>query len=220
MARGQNKLVTIIGSAYFQPIADLIDRWLATQRRPSPNKVQSGYYEHGYAASVALLLVAMLESYISRLRFVQHAKIPSTVSKPLEIVTCMYPKLRHMKALTEIYVLRDTLMHNHLWEIDYEWGGSPAMVLKGATKHPAYGDRKYKARVNEKTRRTRALNLNVVPSRVDRRDVLKVFDTVWKTLLRFEATGRFQCYVSHEHVRFRGKIVLFSELRQELVNAL
>lgn len=161
----------------------------------------------------------MLESYISRLRFVQGANIPSDITKPLDVVKSVYPKLRHMKALTDVYVLRDALIHNHLWEIEYEWGGSPPMVLKSAAKHAAYGDCKYKARVNEQTRRTRALKLNVVPSRVDRRDVLKVFDTVWKTLLRFEATDRFQCHVSHEEVRFRGETILFSQLQTKLTDA-
>jgi len=94
------------------------------------------------------------------------------------------------------------------------------MVLRGAVKNAASGDKKYLQRVNLGTRRTKALRLNVIPTRVDRTDVLKVFDTIWKTLLVFEATDRFQCYVSHEHVRFRGKTRLFSELRTEIASAL
>jgi hypothetical protein len=58
------------------------------------------------------------------------------------------------------------------------------------------------------------------PSRVDRRDLLKVFQTLWQTLLRFEAQDGFQCYVSHLHVKFAGRSVLFSNLEQELKNSL
>lgn len=212
MGRGQGKLVTIVGSAYCQPIADLLDRAL-TDKRPRPNKIQSGFYENGYATSVVLLLVALFESYVSRLRFVQRDKVPVTARSAVDVVLAVYPRMRHIKALTDVYILRDLLIHNHLWEIDYEWGGAPSMVLRGATKDPAYGDRKYIDRVNAATRRTKALGLTVLPSRVDRTDVLKVFDTIWKTLLIFEGSDRFQCYVSHEHVRFRGKTVLFSMLR-------
>ena len=53
--RAIEKQVSILGSSYFQPIADLIERWLA-QPRPRPNAVQSGYSEAGYAASVVLSL--------------------------------------------------------------------------------------------------------------------------------------------------------------------
>jgi hypothetical protein len=93
------------------------------------------------------------------------------------------------------------------------------MVLKSATLHPAYGDKKFHARVNRTTYRTKALELSAFPTRVDRRDLLKVFDTLWKTLLRFEAQNRFQCYVSHLHVQFRGKTVLFGFLQDELKRA-
>lgn len=215
MGRGQGKLVTIIGSAYCQPIADLLDKALA-RKRHIPNKVQSGFYEHGYAASVVLLLVALFESYVTRLRFVQRGKVPPDARSAIDVVLALYPRLRHIKALTDVYILRDLLIHNHLWEIDYEWGGAPSMILRGATKDSSYGDRKYNNRVNVTTRRTKALGLTVLPTRVDRTDVLKVFETIWKTLLIFEKTDRFQCYVSHEHVRFRGKTVLFSTLRDAI----
>lgn len=219
MARGQGKLVTIIGSAYCQPIADLLDKALA-RKRSQPNKVQSGFYENGYAASVVLLLVALFESYVTRLRFVQRGKVPTSARSATDVVLAVYPRLRHIKALTDVYILRDLLIHNHLWEIDYEWGGAPSMILRGAAKDPAYGDRKYINRVNIATRRTKALGLTVLPSRVDRADVLKVFETIWKTLLVFEKTDRFQCYVSHEHVRFRGRNVLFSGLQDEIAATL
>lgn len=86
------------------------------------------------------------------------------------------------------------------------------MVLHGAVRDPAFGDKKYSVRVNPKTRRTKALSLSVVPTRVDRRDARRVFETIWKTLLFLEGKDRKQCYVSHLNVRFRGKMVLFGDL--------
>ena len=219
MSKGRRKIVTVVGSSYCQPIADLVDK-LLTQRRQPPNKVQSGFYESGYAASCVLLLVAMFESYVSRVRFVQGAKVALSKRSAIDVVLAVYPRLRHRKALMDVYVLRDLLIHNHLWEIEYEWGGSHPMVLRSATKHPAYGNKMYDARVNQIARRTKALGLSVLPSRTDRTDVLKVFDTLWKTLLVFEATDRFQCYVSDENVQFRGDTRAFSELREEITNAL
>ena len=215
MARTKDSQVSIIGSSYFEPIADLLDRWLT---RPShrPNAVQSGYYENGYAASLILLFVAMFESYVVRVRYVQRPAVPITMRSAIDVLVHLYPRLRHRKALTDVYVARDAIFHNHLWEIEYSWGGSPTMALHGAVKDPAFGDRKYSARVNPVTRRTKALGISVIPTRVDRRDAKKVFETLWKTLLFLEQKNRNQCYVSHIHVRFRGKSVLFGDLIEYL----
>ena len=215
MVRTKDSLVSIIGSSYSQPIADLIDRWFS-KIRPKSNSVQSGYHEHGYAASVTLLLVAMLESYIVRVRYIQRSKIKKNIRSALDLLLYLYPHLPNRKALTDVYVLRDTIFHNHLWEIEYSFGGSPDLVLHSAVKDPAFGDSKYTDRVNPDTRRTKALGLSVVPTRVDRRDVHKVFKTVWKILLFLEKKDMNQCYVSIMHVRFRGKMILFSDLLAHL----
>lgn len=218
MPKTKEKLVTILGSSYFQPITNLVERWV-TFPRHRPNKVQSGFYESGYASSVILLLVALFESYVVRLRFVQGQKVPASARTALDVVFAVFPRLRHKKALIDVYVLRDAIFHNHLWEIEYSWRGSPTMMMHSASKNPAFGDKKYAARVNLKTRRTRALGVNIVPTRVDRRDALKVFDTIWRTLLVFESQDRFQCYVSHQHVRFAGKTALFPDAVGRLRNA-
>ena len=179
------------------------------------NWFSCGTHESGYAASCVLLLVAMFESYASRLRYAQGENVAKTRTA-IDVVLAVFPKLRHRKALQDVYVLRDLLMHAHVWEVEYEWGGPVPMVLLNATMHAAYGDGKFKARVNMKTHRTKALGLSVFPSRVDRIDLHKVFETIWKTLLVIEAADKFQCYVSHLHVRYRGKLVLFSSLAKEL----
>lgn len=219
MPRHPEKLVTVLGTAYFQPITDLIDRLL--RRKPHrPNRVKSSHDENGYSVATILLLVAMFESYVSRVRFVQPAKIKNSARSALDVVLSVFPRLRHRVALEEVYVLRDLLMHSHLWEIEYEWGGPVPMQLKKATLHPWYGDKKFRNRVNMTTYRTKALGLAVFPLRIYRRDLLKVFDTLWKTLLRFEAQDLNQCGVSYLHVRFRGHSVLFGSLRDEIEKAL
>lgn len=219
MPRHPDKLVTVLGSAYFQPIADLIER-LIQRKRARPTRVQSTHHESGYAAAGVLLLVAMFESYVSRVRFTQPKLVADGTRSAVYVVLSVFPKLRHRKALEEVYVLRDLLMHSHLWEIEYEEGGPVPMVLKSAKLHRAYGDEKFRKRVNSTTHRTKALSLSAFPTRVDRRDLLKVFQTLWKTLLRFEAQDRFQCSVSHMHVRFKGTAVLFGDLQGELKRAL
>lgn len=218
MTSQKETLVSILGSSYFQPIADLIDRWFS-RPRPRSNAVQSGYYEHGYATSVILLLVAMFESYVVRVRYLHRGAVPNKLRSAIDVLAYIYPSIRNKKALTDVYVLRDAVFHNHLWEIEFSWGGSPAMVMHGAAKHPAFGDTKYAPRVNSQTRRTKALGLSIVPTRVNRTDTRKVFETAWNTLLFLEEKDRNQCYVSHIHVRYRKKTVLFGGLIDEFNNA-
>jgi hypothetical protein len=220
VSRRKQKLVSILGASYFQPIADLLDRWLSRPKPPRPNKVQSGYFEHAYAAAVILLIVAMFESYVSRLRFAQRPRVPVNTRHALDVLIGLYPKFRQKEALADVYVVRDAIFHNHLWEIEYSWSGSPSMILHNAVMDPAFGDKRFRSRVNLHTRRTKALGLNVVPIRLDKRDVLKVFETTWKALLFLESMDRWQCYVSDQNIRFRGKTRLFSGLRDELAKAL
>jgi hypothetical protein len=85
VSKDQNNLVTIIGEGYFQPIADLVEGWLK-RAPPAPNRVQSGFYEHGYAAAGVLLLVAMFESYGSRLRYLHDAETSTNEKNATKVV--------------------------------------------------------------------------------------------------------------------------------------
>lgn len=222
VSKRESILVTIIGEAYFQPIADLVEKWLRRSPPPALSKIQSGFYENGYAASVVLLMVAMFESYVSRLRFLQSANrrpVPEEKRNATEVVHHVFPRLRHMKALEEVYVVRDLLIHNHLWEIGCHYGESGSMVLQDAKRSRASGDNKYALRVNSSTRRTKALCLSVLPTRVNRTDARKIFDTIWKTLLVFERANPHRFAISSQHVRFRGNRIPFHQLRDLLNTA-
>ncbi len=208
--------VSIVGSGYFQPVADLVSRllgWSATKR----NAVRAGYYDNIYAASIVLLMVAALESYATRLRYfkgVPAAKRHMTVAQYIKHV---FQDFRLGKAVTEIFVLRDALFHNHLWVIQSSYRPTK---LHSATLVAHREDSKYRAVVNPNTRRTRTLRLHVVPTRVDRRDALKVIDTVWKVLLFIESKNRNFCYVSDHNVPFQARMRPFSEVRDALAATL
>lgn len=208
--------VSILGSGYFQPVADLVAKllkWPGTKR----NAVRALYYDNIYAASIALLMVAALESYATRLRYfkgVPSAKARITVAQYIRHV---FRDFRTSKTVTEVFVLRDALFHNHLWVIQSSWRPTR---LHSATLVPHREDRKYRAVVDPTTRRTKTLRLHVVPTRVDRRDALKVIDTVWKALLFIESKNRNYCYVSHHNVSFQGRMRSFGEVREALAASL
>jgi hypothetical protein len=131
----------------------------------------------------------------------------------------LYPDYQRRDELIEVFVVRDVIAHNHLWEIDFSWSEESMMTLLHAEKESTAVDKKYEKVVDER-RRTKTLDLNILPSKVDRTDVFKVFYIVWETLMFLEKKNRNQCYVSHIYVRFNGQTRLFGELRDELGNAL
>jgi len=161
----------------------------------------------------------MLESYVMRVRYINRDRFPIKRIPVADYLPQLYPDYQRSNELTEIFVVRDVIAHNHLWEIDFAWSEESVMTLLQAEKESTAGDEKYKKVVNKQLR-TNALDLNILPTKVDRTDVFKVFDIVWETLIFLESKNRNQCYVSHLYVRFNGQTKLFGELRDELRNAL
>lgn len=220
MATGREKIVTIIGSSYFQPMADLLDRWLA-RRRPRPNAAQAGYYENGYAASFIVLLVAVLESYVARIRLRRKAALPSDPASIPNLLLHVFHDLPNHDELLEVFVVRNAIIHNHLWEIDFSPGKSSPMVVRQATRDLADGKTSsYKKCVIERLRRTKKLRLTVNPIRVDRKDAAKVFRVIWDSLLFIESKDLDLCSVSKLGVRYAGKRVTFGQLQSVLLQAL
>ena len=119
MAKATDQSVSVLGAAYLQPVADLVERllkWPATKR----NAVRARYYDNTYAVSIILLLVAMVESFAARVRYFNG---PGSMKRPTvaEYIKNVFPAFRLSKALTEVFVIRDAIFHNHLWTIDYTW---------------------------------------------------------------------------------------------------
>jgi hypothetical protein len=211
----EDQLVTIIGSAYFQPIADLLDRLLSLPNQ-DPNEVKVSNREVGYSASVIALLVVLLESYAMRVRYINRTTVPiKRISVPLYLKS-LYSDFDMTDEVTEVFVVRDVIVHNHLWEIDFTFEDESVMKLLKAEKEASSGDPKYNDHVDVSSRKTKTLGLNVVPVKIGKRDVYEIFQTVWKTLLFLENKDRNQCYVSHLYVKYRGKTAIFGELLKEL----
>ena len=209
------QIVSILGTAYFHPIPVLLED-LLTQPAPDPNDIQTSSLENGLSAALCILSVVCLESWVSRLRFVTDE---SAVRQEKNAISCLkraFPDLPSTQELTECFVLRDLLVHNHLWHLSFVLDAKYQMNLTSAELDKLYGDRKYKACVDPKSRLTKKLCLHAVPIKVDRTDVEKVLGIVWKTLLFLESKNRGLCYVSHLPVSYQGRKRNFAELLDEL----
>lgn len=201
----KDDLVTIIGDSYFEPICTLLEKLERFEEHKSD--VQSGFFVNGFAVSICLLAVACLESYVMRVRFVQKASQEDIRTPVVNYLRSLYKHFPYNDELIEIYILRDIIIHNHLWELGFVWE-EEGMSITSATKRSA-GDIKYRNNVDESARKTRVLGLTVNPIKVGKKEVNQVLQTMWRILLFLEKEDRNQCYVSAGHYRYKGQIVQF-----------
>lgn len=216
-------IITVTGSAYLQPILDLTSALL----RNAPRKMIAGRIgglENGYAISVILLLVVSLESFIGRVSYLQGqlprgGKIKGPKESVPKYISTLRRSFRFEKSLTDVFVLRDAIAHGHVWELEVSDHESHIQVLHNARILFGYGDPKHKKTLNEKTRRSSALSLNLVPSAVGLREVYKVVDVVWRTLDFLAKANLIERQAFTYRGRLNGKIFDFWEIRHLLKNA-
>lgn len=183
----RDTIVSVIGSKYFQPIADLLGTFL--KRKPSKSDtVGAGYYEGAYVVSILLLLVASVESMAGRDRYF-NKKAPARKHTPVpEYMKEMY-RYRGYARLSELYVVRDAIFHNHVWVLDFLTFESGKRKLLSANRVSWSGNDRLTRRLNTHTHRTKLLHLNAIPSRMDRKDLLKAFDVTISALRFLEKRG-------------------------------
>lgn len=215
-----NRLITVVGSGYFQPILDLTER-LMQQPASKLKGANLNGIENGYALSIVLLSVVMLESLIGRVSDLQARLGPKGKTKKFQTSVPLYiAELRKTftleKSLTEVFVLRDAIAHGHVWSLEVSSHERHGHQLLSAKLGAEYGNRQFKSRVNPVTRRTRALGLHVVPSAVGRDEVIKVLDVIHK-VLKFLARSRLiEANVFSFHGRLYGKPFEFWTVMQVL----
>ena len=209
--KGQDQRVSVIGNAYFRPIATLVETLLA-QPSPPPDDVETTASERAYSAAICILAVVCLESWAMRLRVLNQSHSAASEGRALPFLIKLHSSLPSQEELREVFVLRDVLVHNHVWEIDFSWDHTYTKAVDEATLAPDFGDKKYKACVNMATRTTRRLGLNVVPLKVDRNDVRKAIITVWSALKYLEANDPNASFLSHIALTFRGKKAYFKDV--------
>lgn len=195
--------ITIIGSSYFQPISELFESMLRAS--PPDRTKKSNYRENGYAAALVVLIVTLLESYVSRLRFVRHNEIVSSRSVP-ETLTHLFPDFPNKEELLEVFLLRNIVIHNHVWHLDTSNPESEAKTIHSPLDLGFDVNQHYRSIVDSETRRTKRLGFPVDPSAVDRYDVKRVFEIVWGTL-------SFMNRKNFSHTPLAGRTVVFRKTR-------
>lgn len=209
-------VISVVGSAYFQPIADLIENLL---EQPVSGKGPSGssLLENGYSSALIILLVAVIESYTARLRFVRRSEnIYGNISTP-DLLEKYFPDLPTKRQLIEVFLIRNALSHNHIWHFDVsDFNNAGASKLATPQELGFQTNKSYYQVVNLNTRTTHTLGLNIIPTSVDRNDGYKVFKVTWDTLKFMNAQNFSDTPLAGSTVRFRGATWKLEDLLSEL----
>jgi hypothetical protein len=209
-------VISVVGSAYLQPIADLLEKLLTLPiSGAGPGGVSA--HENGYSAALVVLLAAVLESYAARLRFVRRSEeIPGNLATP-ELLVAYFPTLPTADDLVEVFLVRNVVAHNHIWHLDVsDFAAAGAPTLATPKELGFKTNKHYDPVVDVHARKTRGQRLNVIPTLVDRSDVRKVFDVVWSTLKYMNRQNFQHTPLAGGMVLFRGKRRQFEDLAEEI----
>ena len=161
--------VSVLFPSLLQPIVDLFGL-MEKQGTGDPNEVQASPAENGYAASIAVLTVLVIESVCNRVRYVRNDTDRKGTVQTLSELSAG----ELADEVEELFVLRDVIAHNHVWEATIAEHDSKGLALVAATLRPRYGDEKFARTVDPQTRRTRRLHLDVFPNRIHRQTAVVV----------------------------------------------
>ncbi len=211
MAKRQIK-ISCIGISFIDPIIDLYLK-LNRLKFSGYSKTQVSSRENGYSVSIIVLLILLVESSLNRIRYLEKHKegnlkfFSSRFSTNPELVNKLY----------EIYVLRDLIVHNHIWRISYEFDNNYNEIKIYQKLLKDYGDKKYKKYVNKRKKITKTLKLNINPIKINKEDVNKVFKFVSDFFKFLEKENRGYLPLSNFNFKYRRKYLTFYEFVDKLV---
>ncbi len=210
-----DEFISCLATSFKQPIAVLVERLLAVQLPDFPDQPPR-CSEVDYANSLIVLLVLEFEAWISRTRHFDK-RVYAKKGDKAYVLSWMKslndPELQPIiERLSEIYFLRNAIVHNHVWTYTQSWMQGRAYYSNFDLDLAWQSNKKeFNTIVNGKPPlpafpRTKKLNLIIVPTFVGRREVAAVFKTVKDTLRILDESGYVEIVPKTPHVRFGGKL--------------
>jgi hypothetical protein len=203
--------LSIIASNLVFPIVSLYES-LDTLVKSEPNEVQASPLENGYSLGIITLTVLMVESAISRPQYMMKINPPQ---KALEFVRREFQTDLFQK-VEELFVIRDIIAHNHVWEANIYWDEGGELKLIDAQLVRGYGDKKFEKVIDSNTRKTRILGLNVFPNRISRSDAIIVLKTAFEFLSAVESESHNYISLAALLFKYKGDVIDFRKFILEI----
>lgn len=193
-----DRIISIAGSHLIYPIADLVSQ-LTRCRRDSANPDQPLSSEVDYSTVLILLLVLLTESYLAWIRFFDKKTDAKTKKMAPTYLASLKGCKRLARRFSEVYLLRNAIAHNHVFEYEQAWDLSGVCRYEKFKIDPSWqgeSNPKIYSKYVEVKRyaepKTKLLGLRVVPGSMGREDVLIVFETVCQVLQQLQKKKYFE----------------------------
>lgn len=195
--------ISCIGSNYLESIVSLYETMNNFQYSGS-SKIQVSPRENGFSVSIIVLTVLMIESAINRIK---HLETNNTKNNIAFVREC-FKNNKLSDELTEIYIIRDVIAHNHLWKIDIEYTKNFTEKILNKELMNGYGEsKKYKNFVKDEV--TKNLKLNIIPTKINKADVLKTFNFLYHFLTFAEIKNYEYFKALSQGIKYKGKLMTF-----------
>lgn len=201
---------TVTAAGLAQAISTLLRKLQQIPQHP-PGDVQSSTMENGHASAIVVLAAAFIESVAGWAESASGRRIPKPKRGHAKILDRLGFLLTDTEVaerhLGEVFSQRDVLMHAHLWKARVRVGPRVGVKFASAPKlDPAYGDPKFRAALDPRTRRSRALDLNLFPTRIWRRDAYVALATVLEAAHALGNTHSLHVSTLHFYMVEKGRL--------------
>lgn len=182
----KQNLVTVIGANYIDLIIpDFLEKCFDVYKKTDFDKkqFQVSIYENAFATAGIVLTVLGFEAYRNRVYYLEKKRVGKSVAKDLALIfkskESTFPDQNFENLLSEIFVVRDVIVHNHIYEVNVEFDDDWQMLGHRQKLLAGYGDEKFRNLANSRTKKTSNLKLNVQPGKIGFEDlflILIIFD--------------------------------------------
>lgn len=183
----KESIITIIGTSYIENLVpEMVEKCfeIYSKRDFSKKNFQVSVLENSYATAGIILTILAIEAYRNRIYYLEKRKVSGDVPKDLATLfkerDPNFNCEEFRKFISEAFILRDVIVHNHIYKVDVYFDEEYDMLGHNQTLLEGYGDTKFRTLSSSRTKRTLNLNLNVQSAKIGFEDlfvILVMFDT-------------------------------------------
>ena len=202
--------ISVRADSFIEPLVSLIEK-ATSYNLVGANEVQASPIENGYSCSIILLAVVMLEGLCTTMWY----RYEKENVKKFKANSFIKNKLKDIdpRTIDELFIIRDIIAHNHLWEGEIETKDRTLIhSKKPSIDTNNFGDRKYKENVDLNLMKTKKLGLNIFTTRIYWNDVKIVLKTIITVIEKLEKKFNHVSLASSDYIFFNGKEMKFTDL--------
>jgi len=209
MAIEREKIISCVGTSFIPPIYTLYQEFSKYNFQEILNSTHRSPVENGYSVSIIMLCILMLESLIARLKYFSRSKFKKEAS--YIFFENRYKNKELSQKIKELYTLRHSIVHNHIWGESYNWDQN----FSRTNSYTRWLKKSFRSRhimntVDIKNKKTITLGLNIIPTHMGIRDMKIVLRTVNEILLFLEKKTR-NLNISTNPYKYKKEYLSFTD---------